>query len=86
HTVNTVPPATYAAFLDHGTVAATLSRDLDTARAELAALPDLGIDLDSITDRLETQGLQAFEQAYEHLLQGIAGKRRDLAGNGGAKG
>jgi len=84
HTVNTVPPATYAAFLDHGTVAATLARDLDAAKAELAALPDMGIDLESITDRLETQGLQAFEKAYEHLLQGIAGKRRGLAGNGGS--
>jgi len=86
HTVNTVPPATYTAFQEHGTVAATLAQGLDAAQAELAALPDLGIDLESITDRLETQGLRAFENAYAHLLQGIAEARRGLTGSEGGKG
>jgi transaldolase len=77
HTVNTLPPPTYRAFLDHGTVAPTLAQGVDEARSRIAGLADLGIDLDSVTDRLEAEGIRAFEQAFEHLLRALdeAGQR-----------
>jgi transaldolase len=68
HTINTLPPATYAAFLDHGRAAPTLAGGLDEARGRIASLADLGIDLESIADRLERDGVRAFEQAFDHLL------------------
>lgn len=75
-TVNTMPPATYAAFRDHGVVARTLDQDVAQALAQLAALPDLGIDLTAVTDQLEQEGVQAFVQSFEHLLAVIAAKTR----------
>ena len=44
-TVNTVPPATLDAFRDHGKPAATLQTGVDEARARIAKLPELGVDL-----------------------------------------
>ena len=78
-TVNTIPPATYAAFRDHGKVDLTLARDLDAARAQLARLAALGIDLAQVTARLEAEGVAAFAQAFEQLLGAINAKVADLA-------
>jgi transaldolase len=77
-TVNTLPPATYVAFRDHGAVAQTLARDVDQALAQLAALPELGIDLSAVTDQLEIEGVNAFVQSFENLLAAIATKAKTL--------
>ncbi|MCG5525760.1 transaldolase [Ectothiorhodospira haloalkaliphila] len=78
-TVNTLPPATYDAFRDHGKAALTLEKDLEQSRALIQGLPDLGIDLESVTDRLEGEGIEAFAKAFDHLLQGLEDKRARLA-------
>jgi len=78
-TVNTIPPATYAAFRAHGKVDLTLARDLDAARAQLARLPALGIDLVRVTDQLEAEGVAAFAHAFEQLLKAIDTKVGNLA-------
>jgi len=67
-TVNTLPDATLAALRDHGTVAATLDRDVDAARAQFAALEALGIDLTKAGERLQQEGLRQFEEAFTSLL------------------
>jgi transaldolase len=67
-TVNTVPDATLAAFADHGEAAETLTRDLEAARRQLAELAALGIDLDAEGERLQQEGLEAFERAFDALL------------------
>ena len=77
-TVNTMPPATYAAFRDHGAVARTLDQDVDEALAQLAALPELGIDLSAVTDQLELDGVNAFIQSFNNLLAAIAAKTQTL--------
>ncbi len=81
HTVNTVPPATYEAFRDHGAVKATLERDVGAAEARLASLPELGIDLTAVTDRLEAEGVQAFVQSFDNLLADIEAKTQELRDN-----
>ena len=48
-TVNTLPPITLEAFLDHGRVALTLQTGLEQARYQLSRLHYLGVDLDAIT-------------------------------------
>jgi transaldolase/glucose-6-phosphate isomerase len=75
HTVNTVPPATLQAFLDHGVVASTLESDLEGARAQLTALAELGVDLNAITEQLQDDGVQAFTKSFELLMDGIVEKR-----------
>ncbi len=57
-TVNTMPPATVDAFRDHGYVrGATAAEDPEAARALLAALARLGIDLGHVTDTLQLEGV-----------------------------
>ncbi|MBI2886047.1 MAG: bifunctional transaldolase/phosoglucose isomerase [Chloroflexi bacterium] len=77
-TVNTVPPATLTAFLDHGYVRLSLEEGVQESRATLDALERLGIDLDSVTARLQEEGARAFAESYDKLLQSIAAKREEL--------
>ncbi len=78
-TVNTLPPATLDAFRDHGLVAPTLESDLDGARAALASLAEVGIDLGAATERLQEEGLAKFAQPFDDLLVTLAEKREVLA-------
>ncbi len=71
HTVNTVPPATYQAFKDHGTPAASLGRGLEDAVTRLEQLEKLGIDLKAATLTLERDGVKTFEAAFNTLLASI---------------
>ena len=77
-TVNTVPPATLSAFRDHGTVAPTLEAGLEEARAQLAQLAEVGVDLDAITQKLQDDGVAAFAKAFDSLMASIAEKRQQL--------
>ncbi|MGD8555462.1 MAG: bifunctional transaldolase/phosoglucose isomerase, partial [Anaerolineales bacterium] len=78
HTVNTVPPSTLQAFLDHGAVEPTIDQGLETASEQLEQLAELGIDLDSITQMLLDEGVAAFAKSFEVLKDSIAGKRDQL--------
>ncbi len=78
HTVNTLPPETLKAVLDHGTVADTLEADLETAQAQLRRLADLGIDLDRVTDALLDDGVQKFAKPFGMMLQSVRTKCRRL--------
>jgi len=77
-TVNTIPPHTLKAVLDHGVIAPTLETGLDQARTHLARLAELGIDMEAVTQELLEQGVEAFAQAFESLLESIAAKREQL--------
>jgi len=76
HTVNTVPPHTLAAFLDHGRVALTLEHGVDEAARALDRLAALGIDMDEVTEQLEREGVQSFADAFAALLKGVEERRR----------
>jgi len=77
-TVNTVPPATLQAFLDHGRVALTMEQGLAEALTQLARLTALGIDLDAIARKLLDDGVGVFVKAFETLMASIAAKREKL--------
>ena len=69
-TVNTLPDATLAAFIDHGRVSGnTVAQDADAASAHLAALAGLGLDLDVLGERLQQDGLAQFATAFGKLLE-----------------
>ncbi len=74
-TVNTMPPATVDAFKDHGTVAVTLTDDVESAAWQLDALAQAGVDLAAITQKLQDDGVDAFAQSFESLMASIEGKR-----------
>ncbi len=75
-TVNTVPPQTLVAFLDHGQVRASLEEDLDGARQVLANLEALGISIEAVTRQLEEEGVQSFSDAFTVLLKAIDQRRQ----------
>ena len=78
-TVNTMPEETIQAFQDHGTVAETLTKDVDAARQLLDDLREAGIDYDDVVETLEREGVQKFSDSFEELMDGIRAKRGELA-------
>jgi transaldolase len=74
-TVNTIPPKTYEAFKDHGTVRATLTEGAAEAREQLGRLERLGISLDQITDELTAEGVKSFSASFESLMSTIESRR-----------
>ena len=78
HTVNTMPPATLDAFLDHGTAELDLERDVADAEETMRALAGLGIDMSAVADALLANGVKAFADSFDKLLANLDGKRRQL--------
>jgi transaldolase/glucose-6-phosphate isomerase len=78
HTVNTLPPDTLAAVLDHGAISPEVEADLSKARAQLEKLTALGIDLDAVTDVLLDEGIDKFVQPFGELLRSVSQKCRML--------
>lgn len=74
-TVNTLPPAAFNAFREHGSVAPTLMEGQREAKNLLNQLEDLGIDLKSITQKLQEEGLQAFFESFKTLMASIRHKQ-----------
>ena len=64
NTVNTVPPHTLEAILDHGRVEITLTKGIDEARAVLARLEELGISIDAVTAELLEEGIAKFAEPF----------------------
>lgn len=79
--VNTMPIKTMEAYLDHGEPQETITRGVEEARQDIAALSGFGIDYRDITDNFsETDGVRKFEDSYRELLAGLESKRRQDAG------
>jgi transaldolase len=78
-TVNTLPPETLKAFMDHGRVAETITRDVEGARRRIKRLADLDIDFAGVTRRLQEEGVAAFAKPFQALLDRIEAKRRRMA-------
>jgi transaldolase / glucose-6-phosphate isomerase len=70
-TVNTIPPATFDAFRDHGRVRPTLREGVAEARAALASLESAGVSLDAVTSKLLDDGVTLFVDAFRKLLQAV---------------
>ena len=70
-TVNTVPPATLDAFRDHGKPRQSLTENLDGARKTMADLAAVGIVMKDVTDKLTTDGVKLFADAFDTLLAAV---------------
>jgi transaldolase len=78
-TVDTMPDATLAAFLDHGTLARTVDEGVDEARRTLERLAEVGVDMADVARVLEDQGVALFRKSYDDLGQALADKAAALA-------
>jgi transaldolase len=77
NTINTVPPQTLAAFIDHGNPKLSLEADLDAAKNAMDDLAFCGISMKEVTRELEDQGVKSFADAFTALLESIEEKRID---------
>ncbi len=68
-TVDTIPPATFDAFRDHGRVRASLTENLDDAAKTMLALEKAGISMKEVTDKLVVDGVKLFADAFRQLLE-----------------
>jgi transaldolase/glucose-6-phosphate isomerase len=78
-TVDTVPPATLQAILDHGAITMTLDpTDVDEPRALLGRLAEVGINMDAVTQQLLDEGVESFAKSFETLMASIGDRRKHL--------
>ena len=67
-TVDTIPPATFDAFRDHGKLRPSLTEDVDAARKTMENLAKAGISMKDVTDKLVVDGVKLFADAFKQLL------------------
>jgi transaldolase len=79
HTVNTMPPATYNAFRDHGKPVVTITDDLKGAHELFDKLKELGIDITAVTTELTVAGVASFSESYNSLIAVIERRRHEVA-------
>ncbi len=73
-TVNTMPHQTVEAFLDHGKIILSLEADLQGAAIYLSQIQDLGINLDTVCEDAQNEGIVAFERSFDTLMSAIKSK------------
>jgi transaldolase len=79
NTVNTVPPQTIEDMLKGGSSAVTIHDDISGTRATLDTLTQLGIDMDTVTDKLLVDGVDVFAQSFDQLLENLSQKQQQLS-------
>lgn len=67
-TVDTIPPATFDAFRDHGKLRNSLTEDVDAARKTMDNLAKVNISMKDVTDKLLADGVRLFADAFKQLL------------------
>ena len=74
NTVNTLPPQTIEAYRDHGNPELSIGKNKDEANWVLSKLPELGIDLNIISEKLEEEGIRKFIEPFDKLMETLAKK------------
>ncbi len=82
-TVDTIPPATLAAFREHGEVRRSLDENMELAKRQLKQLADAGISLEQVTQELEVEGVDQFVKSFDSLLDTLRKESQKIkAGKG----
>jgi transaldolase len=68
-TVDTIPPATFDAFRDHGKLRASLTENVDEAEKVMGNLEKAGISMKQVTEKLVVDGVRLFAEAFNQLLE-----------------
>jgi transaldolase len=84
--VNTMPEATLIAVGDHGQVRGdTVSGTQEESTRVIESLRGLGIEIDEVTETLETEGIRKFEASWTELLETVSDGLARAAGSGSAE-
>ena len=76
-TINTVTLETLDAFRDHGQPSNRLEEEMDKATKVLEHLKESNIDIDAITQKLEDEGIEKFNIAYDKIIIAIKNKNTE---------
>src|ERR1043165_8589839 len=79
-TINTVTVETLDAYRDHGQPKASLEHDVEQADWVLQRLPELGINIDQVTQQLEDEGVEKFNNAFDKLMNALIRKSAEREG------
>lgn len=83
NTVNTMPKPTLDALLDHGRVRpGTVEEGVEEARRTITRLKDLGIDLVETGEKLQSDGVKLFADAFSSLLGVLELKKMQYSKSG----
>ena len=77
-TINTLPLVTLKAYRDHGSLEKKSQMSLEEAHTVLERLEALHLNMDEITVRLLEDGIRAFSDSYEILINEVSRKRLRL--------
>jgi transaldolase len=77
-TINTIPPETIDAYRDHGDPKLRLDQDVNEAAWIMERLPELGINIDKVTQQLEDEGIKKFKEPFDKLMEILAQKNPEL--------
>ena len=77
-TVNTVPPQTYTAILDHSKPTLTVESDLAGAKKVLNDVGAAGVDMQWVLKKLEEDGVASFEKSFDGLYKNLVEKRGEF--------
>jgi transaldolase len=78
-TVNTIPPATLNAFIDHGVIDSTLERGIEDAKTVFNELEKLGVNIPDITEKLQVDGVKSFNDSFDSLMNSLAEKVKKIS-------
>ncbi len=70
-TVNTIPPATWDAFRDHGKLRASLTENIEGAKKTLEDLGKAGISLEKATDQLLIDAVRLFVEPFDKMIAAV---------------
>jgi transaldolase/glucose-6-phosphate isomerase len=71
NTVNTIPPATWDAFRDHGQARESLTENVEEAKQTLDNLEKAGISLKAATDQLIIDAVRLFVEPFEKMIAAV---------------
>lgn len=81
HTVNTLPPDTLVAVLDHANVHPSIEENAEESRQAIAGLEAIGIDVNAAMRHLLDEGVEKFAASFDSLFEKIEAKRQTLVEN-----
>ncbi len=70
-TVNTIPPATWDAFREHGKLRNSLTEDVGGAKKMLEDLEKSGISLEKATDQLLVDAVRLFVEPFDKMIAAV---------------
>lgn len=70
-TIDTIPVETLDGYRDHGEPKDRIEQEVAKARGVFDRLPDLGINIDVVTQQLEDEGVGKFNRSFDELMEGL---------------